>query len=169
MWKQNFSFLAAGLIVGLVVGGFLPHAPIYAVATDRQDNFALATGEVDGDMEGVFVLDSTTGELTGALVNTSKLPPVLGVVYSANVMKDMALDGSKDVKFTMVTGLLPLRPGQGVAQWAASVIYIAEVNSGKLAVYGMPYNRGAFTAAAGIQAPFTLLYNGPFRAQGVVR
>ncbi|MGC3967492.1 MAG: hypothetical protein QM775_09020 [Pirellulales bacterium] len=169
MWKQNFAFLAAGLIVGLVVGGFLPHAPIYAVATDRQENFALATGEVDGDMEGVFFLDSTTGDLTGALVNTSKLPPVLGVVYTANVMKDMQLDGAKDMKFTMVTGKLPLRPGGGTAQWAASVIYIAEFNSGKLAVYGMPYNRGAFTASAGIQGQFQLLYSGPFCAAGIVR
>lgn len=169
MWKQNFAFLAAGLIVGLVVGGFLPHAPIYATATDRQENFAIATGEVDGDFEGVFFLDSVTGDLTGALVNTTKLPPVLGVVYQHNVMKDFGLDGTKDMKFLMVTGKLPIRPSGGTNQFAASVIYVAETTSGKVGVYGMPFNRGAFNSSAGLKGQFTPLYVGPFREGGIIR
>ena len=169
MWKQNFGFLAAGLIVGLVIGGFLPHAPIYATATDRQDNFAMATGEIDGEFEGVFFLDFLTGDLTGALVNTSKLPPLLGVVYQHNVMKDLEIDASKSPKFLMVTGKLPIRPAGGTNQWAASVIYVAEVNSGKVAVYGMPFNKGAFNQSAGLKGQFTPLYVGPFRQGGIVR
>jgi len=169
MWKQNFGFLAAGLMVGLVIGGFLPHAPVYATATDRQDNFAMATGEIDGEFEGVFFLDFLTGDLTGALVNTSKLPPVLGVVYQHNVMKDLEIDASKSPKFLMVTGKMPIRPGGGTNQWAASVIYVAEGNSGKVAVYGMPFNKGAFNQSAGLKGAFTPLYVGPFRQGGIVR
>ena len=169
MWKQNLSFLSVGLIVGLVIGGFLPHAPIYAVATDRQDNFAIATGYVDANFEAVFFLDFLTGDLTGSLVNTSKLPPVMGVIYKHNVMQDLKIDAAKSPKFLMVTGELQIRPQSGGMQYASSVVYVAEVNSGQVAVYAMPFNHGQFTNAVNVSGTFNLLYAGPFREAGVVR
>ena len=38
------AWLAAGLAAGLLVGSLLPHTPLHAVATDRLENFAIATG-----------------------------------------------------------------------------------------------------------------------------
>ena len=49
------------------------------------------------------------------------------------------------------------------------MIYVAEVNSGKVAVYGMPFNKGAFNQSAGLKGAFTPLYVGPFRQGGIVR
>ena len=53
MLKQNLVWLVAGIAIGVFCGGFVSHAPLHAVATDRQDNFALATVPVDDSQEAV--------------------------------------------------------------------------------------------------------------------
>ena len=36
--------LGVGFVGGLVASGFWPYTPLHAVATDRSDSFAIATG-----------------------------------------------------------------------------------------------------------------------------
>ncbi|MCE9603677.1 MAG: hypothetical protein K8U03_02110 [Planctomycetia bacterium] len=166
MSSRKWIWISAGLIVGLVIGGFLPHAPLHAVATDRQDNYAIATGHVDAEIEGVFFLDMLTGDLKGAVVNPYKRG--IGFTYAINVLKHLELDASKAMKFLMVTGDMEVRP-QGSMQYAQCVVYIAEVNSGRMACYVLPFNRGALTNSnGGIELEFVPLFVGPFR-QPIVR
>ncbi len=58
--------VGAGLIGGLILGGLWPHTPLYAIATDRADTFAMATGFLDSETrtEAVYFLDFLTGDLT---------------------------------------------------------------------------------------------------------
>jgi hypothetical protein len=163
--SQKWIWVSAGLIVGLVIGGFLPHAPLHAVATDRQDNFAIATGHMDEGNEGIFFLDMLTGDLTGAVV--SPFTRNIGYIYKTNVLKDLEVDPSKSPKFLMVTGSLEVRP-QGQFQFAQCVIYIAEVNSGKMACYTMPFNKGVLTNGSGGQQAFITYFKGPFR-ENIIR
>ena len=66
-WKQYRWLVAVGigLVAGLVLSGFWPHTPLYAVATDRIETFAMATGPVDDEVEAVYFLDFLTGDLAG--------------------------------------------------------------------------------------------------------
>lgn len=167
--KQKWIWTSAALIVGVVIGGFLPHSPLHAVATDRQENFAIATGHMDTENEGIFFLDMLTGDLKGAVV--SPYSRQIGFTYSTNVLKDLEVDASKSPKFLMVTGDMEVR-SQGNAQYAQCTVYIAEINSGKMACYVMPFNKGVLTNAGGgrgaVSLPFTPLFIGPFR-EAVVR
>lgn len=167
MMKQKLLWLGAGLMLGLVAGGFLPHAPLHAVATDRQDNFAIATCPLDSDQEAIVFLDFLTGDLKASAFNVALPKPIPGYIYSRNILQDMEIDASKSPKFLIVSGLLSIRP-QGQMQYGASVIYVAEVSSGKLACYALPYNKGDLNRSNAKPMPFELLYVGPIR-QAVVR
>jgi len=163
--KLKWIWMVAGPVLGLVVGTMLPHAPLHAVATDRHENFAIATGHMDGGNEGIFFLDMLTGDLKGAVV--SPFTRQIGYVYQTNVLKDLEVDASKSPKFLMVTGDLEVRPA-GSAQFAQSVIYVAEVTSGKMACYVMPFNKGVLTNGSGGAQQFVTYFKGPFR-EAVVR
>lgn len=160
--------LSLGVVLGLAAGAFLPHAPLHAVATDRSENLVMSTGIMADDMEGVFFLDALTGDLKGSVINPMVQPPTVGITYSRNVVSDMQIDVSKSPKFVMVTGIMPLRPLGGMNQFAASVVYVAELTSGKLACYGMQFNRGAFNNMRGASAEFIPFFVGQFR-QAVIR
>lgn len=160
--------LGLGIVLGLIGGAFLPHAPLHAVAVDRSGDLVMASGLVADDLEGVFFLDSLTGELKGIVINPMVQPPTVGVTYSRNVVADMQIDVAKAPKFVMVTGLMPLRPLGGTNQFASSVVYVAEVTSGKMACYGMNFNRGQFNNMRGAAGEFLLFQSGQFR-QAVVR
>ena len=48
--SRQYRWLIAmgiGLVGGLILSGLWPHTPLYAVATDRVDTFAMATGPLD--------------------------------------------------------------------------------------------------------------------------
>lgn len=164
--KLKWIWISAGLVVGLIVGSMLPHSPLYATATDRQDNFAIATGHLDTENEGIFFLDMLTGDLKGAIV--SPYTRQIGYLYATNVLKDLEIDASKSPKFLVVTGSLEVRP-QGSSQFAQCVVYVAEVNSGKMVCYAMPFNKGVLNnAQAPVQLPFLTYFKGAFR-EAVVR
>jgi hypothetical protein len=166
--SSKYAWLGCGLVLGLVLGGFLPHAPLHAVATDRHENFAIATAAMDDGVEGVFFLDFTTGNLQGAVINP--LRGAIGITYSRNVQADMKVDLSKSPKFMMVTGAMEVRGPGGSGQYAQSVVYVAEASSGIIACYAMPFNRAVLNNAAGAAAPaeFLPMFVGPFR-QAVIR
>lgn len=164
--QSKWFWLGLGLVLGAVGGGFLPHAPLHAVATDRQENFAIATGIVDDNLEGIFFLDSLTGDLKGAVVNPVR--GVIGLTYARNILADLNVDPAKNPKFMMVTGELQVRGPGGPGQYAPTVIYVAEATSGMMAVYALPFNSGALTNSVGQQNEFIKLFAGPFR-QAVVR
>lgn len=164
--KLKWIWIVVGPVLGLVVGTMLPHSPLHAVATDRQENFAIATGHMDGENEGIFFLDMLTGDLKGAVVNPFRRN--IGYVYQINVFKDLEVDASKNPKFLMVTGTLEMRP-DGSNQYAQGVIYVAEVTTGKMVCYGMPFNKGVLTnSAQPNQATFVPIFKVPLR-EAVVR
>jgi hypothetical protein len=171
MSMQKFVWPVAGVLVGVVVGlffGGVMHAPLHAVATDRQDNFAMATVPLDDDQEAVVFLDFLTGDLKATLFNVVRGPqPTIGVIYTKNILQDLGVDATKNPKFLLVGGRLQMRP-QGQMQFGGSVIYVAEVNSGKVGVYAMPYNRGALQNASEAQGQFQTVFVGEFR-KAVIR
>jgi hypothetical protein len=142
--------LAIGLVVGLTLGGFWPHTPIHASATDRVENFAIATGFVSEEIEAVFYLDYLTGNLNVAV--PSRQMPRFQSFFTTNVHADLkqALAASgvpapQSPKYLMVTGTANLQP-KGRNYFGNTVVYVAETNTGMVLAYAVPWSREAYSA-----------------------
>lgn len=139
-WKQSpMLWLAVGLVVGVAVGGFCPHAPLHATATDRFDTFAIATGYVDEGIEAIYFLDFLTGDLRAAVLS-KQVPPRFNSFYERNIIQDLGVDPAKNPRYLMVTGLADIRRGGSRAQPSAAVVYVAEITTGQVAAFGIPWN-----------------------------
>jgi hypothetical protein len=185
-------WLIAGVLIAAVGGGFLSnqlfHAPgssseanpleagflkavsVGASATHGTDSVIMCTGGVDVGIEGVYVLDVVTGELKGGVLNIRTGKFITAYSYS-DVAKDLHADGVKNPKYLMVTGEAQSTQGFGAnGRFGRSVVYIAEVNSGYVACYGVPWNPGRATANNIQRLPFVLLDNSfQYRQESIVR
>jgi hypothetical protein len=167
MFKSRWSWHASGvalvLIVGLNVAGLWPQIPIHAVATHGDEQCAIATGPIDSNIEAVYVLDTVTGNLKAAVLNlqTGKFMSF----FEHDVKNDLAVS-VKNPKYLMVTGAADLRRGLA-GQIGSSVLYVAEVTSGQVAAYGMPWTSGRANMAAPFKGPFILLDGFKFRTANI--
>jgi hypothetical protein len=144
-WKRSrLIWVALGLLGGLLIGGVLPHSPLHAVATDRADTFAICTAPVDEDVEAIYFLDFLTGELKAAV-----LSPQLGkfaALYQTNLIQAMGIDATKNPRYLLVSGIANLRRGTARPRFSQGLVYVAEVNSGRIAVFAIPWAREAINA-----------------------
>jgi len=141
---NRLVWLGAGLVLGLILGGVLPDTPLHTVATDRTETFAMATAPVDQDIEAVVFLDFLTGDLRAVVLG--KMGNQFQAFYNYNVLQDLQVNPSQNPKFMMVTGIADLRRGAARMQPSSSVIYVAEVTSGKVAAYAIPWSSSAHAA-----------------------
>ena len=85
------------------------------------------------------MLDFLTGQLTGGVMNNRTGRFQIG--YTRNVAADFQIDVTEEPQYALVSGVVNL-PGQGGATPAAGVIYVAELTSGQVRAYAMPYRAG---------------------------
>ncbi|MCL2304889.1 MAG: hypothetical protein FWC43_06050 [Planctomycetaceae bacterium] len=141
-----FAMLAFGLFLGRHP---VPERNIQAAASDRSGRLILATGYVAPDVEAVYCLDQLTGRLSAGVL--SKKEGKFQGLYERNINSDLAevlrlknvtMPLSVAPQYTMVTGEVSTE-SQGASLWqvAKSVVYIAEVNTGMLLVYTIPWQR----------------------------
>jgi hypothetical protein len=161
---NHSALLVVGMALGAaLVGGWhgattLPRA--HAVATHGSDNFAIATGLVDQQIEALFFLDYLTGDLRAAIVNRRNAQ--FTGYFQHNVMADFA-GISDQPKFLMVTGMAGLVRGAGPSQLGECLIYIAEASSGQVAAYAIPYNSTLQASGAPQRGGFIKVAQGSFR------
>jgi hypothetical protein len=165
---QRICNHTALLVVGVALGAALtaafhgvtnfPHAR--AAATHGADNFAIATGLVDDNIEALYFLDYLTGDLRAAVV--SRRNGQFTGFFQHNVMGDF--DSIADTpRFLMVTGLADLPRGGGPSQLGRSLIYVAEASSGQVFAYALPFD-GSLNAAGRPQiGGFLRVGGGSFR------
>ncbi len=153
--RKQFRWLLAvgmGFVGGMVLSGVWPQTPLYAVATDRVDTFGMATGPVDTQVEAVYFLDFLTGDLRAWVLGkqpSNRQPTWLGY-FEYNVAADLGIDPQKNAKYLMTTGMVNLRRAGGSRlQWSASVCYVAEVTSGKVGAYAIPWNANMYDSGLG--------------------
>ena len=97
------------LVLGVVLGAILtagwhgaagiPQAR--AVATHGSDNFAIATGLIDNQIEALYFLDFLTGDLRGTIVNRRNA--AFSSYFEYNILRDFQGIGDPP-RFLMVTG-----------------------------------------------------------------
>ncbi len=181
---RSTMFLTAGLCVGLAIGGALA-AGIYlgrqaqsldqaalaelrlkASASHGSDTFAMATGDIADGVEGLFWLDFLTGDLSCFVINPRTGAP--GGLFRTNVVADLPTDKATGKKpaYVLVTGQFQARGGNygGGGQIAGSLVYVADANTGTVAVYGMPWNKQASNAVGAQGGKLVKLYAGKVRA-----
>jgi hypothetical protein len=157
--------MGMGLALGLILSGLWPHTPLHAVSTDRGETYAIATGPVDNEVEALYFLDFLTGDL-GALV-LGRQPRTWTGFFRTNVSTDLAVDPQKNPKFLMVTGMGALRRGGGSrAQPSNAICYVAEVTSGKVAAYAIPWSPPMYAANQVQNGSLVLVAATPFRQAG---
>jgi hypothetical protein len=162
--RGRYAFLALGLVAGLAVGlnikGLWPSVPLHASATDGYENFSIATGLVDGEVEALYFLDYLTGDLIGAVINprTGKF----NSRFTYNISQDFTA-GGRNAKYLMVTGLANMPRGRAGYQPAATVVYIADANTGQVGAYMMPWNSSMQAAGKPQEGVFQVLDMQQFR------
>ena len=126
--KQNrAAWLAAGVLLGLVAAGWLPHSPAHAVATDRLGDFAIATGPLDSDLEAIYFLDCLTGDLRAAVLN-----PYTWKFYSqfqTNVIEYLGVDASKNPRYLLVG---PVIFGDNIRNHVAAFVNLRPESRGRV-------------------------------------
>jgi hypothetical protein len=170
MGNSKVVWLVAGLVVGLVVGlnvaGLWPQVPLHAVATHGQDNFAICTGPMDGDVEAIFVLDFLTGDLKAAALNVQTRR--FNTFFEYNVANDFFPNGnSKNPHYRMVTGITNIRQVVAAGQLGNAVIYVAEVASGQMVAYGVPWVPNRASSPIPFKGPLVPLDRWTYRTTAI--
>jgi len=162
-------WLIVGLGLGLAAGLLLPHTPAHAVATDRNENFAICTTMSGNGTEAVCVLDALTGDLT-AYVLSPQLA-TFNAMFKYNIAGDLAVQPNQNPKFLLVSGTAQIQnrgAGMGNLQ-IGSLVYVAEVKSGKIAAYAIPYTQNMAMSNQPIAGTFLKVAILEFRNQAGVR
>jgi hypothetical protein len=137
----------------------LPETALHASAAQSSDTLAVATGMVDDDMEGLFVLDFVTGELKCMVMNPRNMQ--INSLFTTSVLNDLGIDASrKRPDFLMVTGISRF---MGQSNVSMSVVYVVDANTGIFGAYGMPWFTGMARAGRPQTGPLRLLYQGNAR------
>jgi hypothetical protein len=150
------AWLGIGLVGGLILGGMWPQTPLHAVATDRCRTFAMATGPVDEEVEAVYFLDFLTGDLNAVVLGRQ------GTTFTAfyhypgiNLFNDLGVDPAKNPSYMMTTGMVNLRGVAARVRPSVSVVYVAEVTTGKVGAYAIPWDKAVY-ATGRIMPPMPL-------------
>ncbi len=134
--------IATAFIAGAVVGRGTPLLPLpraQAMSSLADDSFAVCTTAIDGNLEGFFVLDFETGDLTGGVLNPNNAK--FTTSYSYNVLKDLGFKPGqvKEPRFLLVPGRGSFTGNQG-SRMAQSVLYVTDASTGVTVAYGIPWS-----------------------------
>jgi hypothetical protein len=134
---RRTGWLLAGLLGGVALSYLWPAEEVKAVATDREERFAIATTDTGlGQPESVFVLDFLTGRLVGATLNPQTA--AFTNFYARNIAADFQADAATKPKYVMIPGRADLTSGRG-ATTSAGVLYVGELTTGKVIAYRFPF------------------------------
>lgn len=133
--QKRVVWFTIGALAGAMFISLWPKEQALAVASDRSDQFSMATCQVNllEPLEAIFVLDFLTGSLKGATL--SRQGTGFTSFFFRNLPADFGLDPKKEAKWVMVTGQAQLQ-ARGNPVPAQSVVYVGELTTGKIICYG---------------------------------
>ncbi|MCA9100499.1 MAG: hypothetical protein R3C10_20550 [Pirellulales bacterium] len=154
--KSLVGIIAIGVALGgFVIGGLGTNRQSLAATSDRDEGYVTCTAKIEEGLEGVYILDSLTGDLkcmvisaqTGKFVN----------FYQRNVLQDMGPEAAKNPQFLLVSGVVDFRHMGGSTRTAGSAIYVVEVNTGTISAYTIPWAGDRQRQSTRPQGPFDLI------------
>lgn len=111
---------------------------LHAAAAQAGGAMAVATGLIDEGVEGIFVLDFISGDLTCGVLNPRN--GQLGGLFKRNVVQDLGVEQGKQPKYLMVTGEFQITGQVNNTKPAFSLVYVGDANTGKYVGYMLPWN-----------------------------
>jgi|APCry1669189000_1035189.scaffolds.fasta_scaffold66879_2 hypothetical protein len=142
---QTVALAAVLMAAGVVIGSRFPASRtelprVLAMTSQSDDTFAVCTVPMDASVEGFFMLDFETGDLSGGVLSpaTSRF----ATSYKHNVLKDLGFNQggkAKNPKFLLVSGMAEMRGGNA-NNIASSVLYVTDSATGTTVAYGIPWN-----------------------------
>ena len=130
------ALLAGGIAIG---PWFRAPQPVHAVSSLVEESFAVCTAYIDDGIEGFFILDFETGDLSGGVLGQTPLKFTRN--YRHNVLKDLDVKAGKvkNPRFTLLSGAAAVGGPVGT-NMAQSVLYVTDVSTGVTVAYGIPWN-----------------------------
>lgn len=157
LFEKRGTWLACGILLGLAVAVYWPAEELHAHAVDRASKIALVSAETTpGNSDAIFIMDFVTGRLVGAAYNTQ-----IGTFnqrYYRNVAADFKVQGNAQYAIVPANVSIPQRGGGPTP--ALGGVYVAEMTSGKVALYGYGFNE---TPGAQLPMQMVLVDGFPFR------
>ncbi len=163
--SYKWAWLMTGLVAGISIATIWPHEPLSASTADRNEKFGMITAPVTGTTEAVFVIDYLTGRLTGALMNRTRQGTAFVNFYYRNLAEDFKVGASGTPYYAVSSGFAEI-PNSGGNQWGQSALYVAELTSGKVGAYAIPYS---ITQKALPPVPLVPIDSFPFREATVTQ
>ncbi len=170
---KTWGMLAAGLVIGLSIGGGLavgllmgqraPAMPdsvlaelkLKAAATHGSDTFAIATGPIDDEVEGLYTLDFLTGDLSCFVFNSRNLS--FGGGFKTNVAQQLGAERGKAPKYLLVTGQINTVGGYNGGRPAACLCYVVDANTGDAAAFSFPWTKAMATSGQAQGGQLTMI------------
>ncbi len=152
------AWLAAGVLFGLGLSVYWPHEEAQATAVDRSQKIVLTSVNTgDSTSDAVFVLDLVTGRLLGAGYTTQA--GGFTQTWARNLAADFKV--GDNAEYVMVPGRFVIQQaGAGGDIPANGGVYVAELNTGWVHMYGFPYQE----SRAQPTKPLVLIDRFAFRA-----
>lgn len=120
----------------------MPPIQLNAATGSRTKSMSMATGLVDGNVEGLWVLDHVTGNLQ-CWVLSPRTGQVSGI-YRANVAEELAGGKIGESDYMMATGNFFFTGGKvGNINPGQSICYVGDASSGNVVGYGLVYDKQA--------------------------
>lgn len=174
---RSWGMLAAGIVIGLSIGGALAagywwgnsqlseaammpdlsELKLQAMATHGSETFAIATGPIDSDVEGLFTLDYLTGDLQCFVVNPRF--GNLGGWFKTNIASALTPERGKKPNYLVATGALNVKSGvTGNFRPAGCICYVADANTGEVAAYSFPWSQNNSSSGVAQASDMKLIY-----------
>ena len=161
--KQGSWMLAAGVIIGLVLGGLVPPLPLHGSTAASIEGFSVVSAELEPGQEGIYYLDYQTGDLGAAFLHprTGKFINL----YKHNILKDFA--EAKTPKFMMISSSTPMIFPQGNIRPSVGIVYVIEITSGIACAYTAPYATNRESIPTPTNEALRLVDKIKFRSQAI--
>ncbi len=140
----------AGLVVGLNLAGIWPQVPLHAVATHGQDNFAICTGAHGRRRRGRVRARRRDRRPEGRRAQRANAT----LQHLVRIQRGCAIcrRPTPRTRTTASSAAWPIfARSWPPANWPQSVIYVAEVTTGQVVAYGVPWVPGRAGAADAVQ------------------
>ena len=171
----SVAIMAAGTLLGFYLGGAgsnqptaneLDMAPIRLAADSaaRGKGVSMATGLINEEFEGLFILDHLSGELQCWLLNPRS--GQVGGIYRADVAEALGTDATDkgEPDYVMTTGRFFINANRtGNMVPADSVLYVADGNTGKVIGYNVRFNKAGLQRGAVQEGTLTVVCTGSVR------
>lgn len=129
---------------------------------------SMATGRIDADIEGLFVLDHLTGNLFCSLLSP-RTGQQLGLFQTNAAL--LIGDRVGDPDYVMTTGYIELGAAGRIGNLrpAQCVCYVSEGNSGRVLAFTLQFDRQRLQNGIPQEGLLQLIWQGSIRAPGLRR